>query len=378
MEFFGSAFTLVTGYIVPFLFVLTIVVFFHELGHFLVARWCGVGVETFSIGFGREIVGWNDKHGTRWRLSLIPLGGYVKFVDDSGEASTPDLEALEAMTEEQKARSFHLKPLWAKSAIVSAGPIANFLLAIVIFSFVFSLNGKQLTLPIVDSVQSDSAAAVAGLKPGDRILSIDGNSLESFLDLQRVVSTSAGLELTFEVDRAGEILTLRATPRRKKNVDQFGNEQNIGLLGVGRSISAEDIIYQKYTIPEAIGAGVWETWFIAERTVTFIGGMITGRESTENLGGPIRIAKVSGQIATLGIGALINWAGLLSVSIGLLNLFPIPMLDGGHLMFYAIEAVRGRPLSDRMKDIGFRVGLALVVMLMAFATWNDILSLATS
>jgi len=378
MEFFGSAFTLVTGYIVPFLFVLTIVVFFHELGHFLVARWCGVGVETFSIGFGREIVGWNDKHGTRWRLSLIPLGGYVKFVDDSGEASTPDLEALEAMTEEQKARSFHLKPLWAKSAIVSAGPIANFLLAIVIFSFVFSLNGKQLTLPIVDSVQSDSAAAVAGLKPGDRILSIDGNSIESFLDLQRVVSTSAGLELTFEVDRAGEILTLRATPRRKMNVDQFGNEQNIGLLGVGRSISAEDIIYQKYTIPEAIGAGVWETWFIAERTVTFIGGMITGRESTENLGGPIRIAKVSGQIATLGIGALINWAGLLSVSIGLLNLFPIPMLDGGHLMFYAIEAVRGRPLSDRMKDIGFRVGLALVVMLMAFATWNDILSLATS
>jgi len=378
MEFFGSAFTLVVGYGVPFLFVLTIVVFFHELGHFLVARWCGVGVETFSVGFGRELFGWNDRQGTRWRLSLIPLGGYVKFVDDSGEASTPDAEALAAMTPEQREKSFHLKPLWAKSAVVAAGPIANFLLAIVIFSFVFAINGKQLTLPIVDSVKENSAASEAGLKAGDRILAIDGNPINSFVDLQRMVTTSAGLTLALRVERGGEILTLDAKIRRAENVDRFGNRQKIGLLGVGRSISTDDIIYQKYTIPEAIGAGVWETWFIAERTVTFISGMITGRESTENLGGPIRIAKVSGQIATLGVGALINWAALLSVSIGLLNLFPIPMLDGGHLLFYGIEALRGRPLSDRMKDIGFRVGLALVVMLMAFATWNDILSFTTS
>jgi len=378
MEFFGSAFTLVVGYGVPFLFVLTIVVFFHELGHFLVARWCGVGVETFSVGFGRELFGWHDKHGTRWRLSLIPLGGYVKFVDDSGEASTPDTDALAAMTPEQREKSFHLKPLWAKSAVVAAGPIANFLLAIVIFSFVFATNGRQLTLPIVDSVKEDSAASEAGLKAGDRILAINGNPINSFVDLQRMVTTSAGLTLALRVERGGEILTLDAKIRRAENVDRFGNRQKVGLLGVGRSISADDIIYQKYTIPEAIGAGIWETWFIAERTVTFIGGMITGRESTENLGGPIRIAKVSGQIATLGVGALINWAALLSVSIGLLNLFPIPMLDGGHLLFYGIEALRGRPLSDRMKDIGFRVGLALVVMLMAFATWNDILSFTTS
>lgn len=378
MEFFGSAFTLVVGYGVPFLFVLTIVVFFHELGHFLVARWCGVGVETFSVGFGRELFGWYDKHGTRWRLSLIPLGGYVKFVDDSGEASTPDAEALAAMTPEQREKSFHLKPLWAKSAVVAAGPIANFLLAIVIFTFVFAINGRQLTLPIVDSVKENSAASEAGLQVGDRILAIDGNTISSFIDLQRMVTTSAGLTLALKVERGGEILTLDAKIRRAENIDRFGNRQQVGLLGVGRSISAEDIIYQKYTIPQAIGAGVWETWFIAERTVTFISGMITGRESTENLGGPIRIAKVSGQIATLGIGALINWAALLSVSIGLLNLFPIPMLDGGHLLFYGIEALRGRPLSDRMKDIGFRVGLALVVMLMAFATWNDILSFTTS
>lgn len=378
MEYLEFGFTILTAYIVPFLFVLTIVVFIHEFGHFQVARWCGVGVETFSVGFGKEIFGWNDKHGTRWRLSMIPLGGYVKFVDDAGEASTPDTETLASMTPEQKEKSFHLKPLWAKSAVVAAGPIANFLLSIVIFSFVFGINGKQLTLAIVDSVSPDSAAAEAGLQPGDQIVAIDGSNIDSFLDLQRIVSTSAGLKLSFSVDRAGEILTLEATPKRSKNKDRFGNQQNIGLLGVGRSISKEDIIFQKYTVVEAVGAGVKETWFIAERTVTFIGGMITGRESAENLGGPIRIAKVSGQVATLGLGALINWAALLSVSIGLLNLFPIPMLDGGHLMYYAIEAVRGRPLSDRLKDIGFRVGLALVVMLMAFATWNDILSLATS
>jgi len=378
MEFLNLAFSILAGYVVPFIFVLTIVVFFHELGHFLVARWCGVGVDVFSIGFGREVFGWFDKHGTRWRLSLIPLGGYVKFVDDVSEASTPDIDALKSMSEEQQARSFHLKPLWAKSAIVSAGPIANFLLAIVIFTFVFSMNGEQVTLPIVDSVTPGSAAEEAGLKSGDLILEIDGTPIDSFLDLQRIVSTSVELSLALKIDRAGDILDLTATPRRNENIDRFGNKQNIGRLGVGRSIATEDIIYRKYSIPQAALAGVRETWFIAERTMTFIGGMITGRESTENLGGPIRIAKVSGQVATLGFSALVNWAALLSVSIGLLNLFPIPMLDGGHLMYYAIEAVLGRPLSDRFKDVGFRIGLALVVMLMAFATWNDIWSMAGS
>ncbi len=377
MEMFGWIATLVLGYGIPFLFVLTVVVFFHELGHFLVARWCGVGVETFSVGFGRELVGWTDRQGTRWRVSLIPLGGYVKFSGDSGEASTPDRSVIEAMTEEERAKAFHTKPLWARASVVAAGPLANFLLAIVIFTTVFAINGKQVSAPLVDKVVENSAAEQAGLQSGDLILSIDGKQIESFLDLQRIVSTSAGLPLMVEIRRADELVLIEITPERQEIVDRFGNKQSIGVLGVHRSISQDDIIVQSYTLPQAVVAGTQETFFIVERTITFLSGIITGRESPRNLGGPVRIAQVSGQVATLGFMALINLAALLSVSIGLINLFPIPMLDGGHLMYYAYEAVRGRPLSERMQDIGFRVGLALVLMLMVFATWNDILHIVS-
>lgn len=367
---FGDSFL---SYLLPFLFVLTVVVFFHELGHFIVARWCKVKVLTFSIGFGKEIFGFHDKKGTRWRLSWIPLGGYVKFLGDEDAASTPDQDAMKKMSEEELAGSFHAKPLASRAAVVVAGPIANFLLAIAIFAFMFTFVGQRQTLPIVDAVAKGSAAEQAGFKPGDRILSIDGEPIESFSEMQRIVSISAGQELSIYVDRAGSELALKATPRKQETTDVFGNTIRRGLLGIHRSASPEDWVLKKYDPLTAVWMGTKETYFVISRTLLYLYEVVIGRENADQLGGPLRIAQVSGQVATVGFFALINLAAILSVSIGLINLFPIPMLDGGHLLFYAIEAVRGRPLSDRSQEIGFRIGLALVLMLMIFATYNDVI-----
>ena len=364
------------GYLIPFLFVLTIVVFFHELGHFLVARWCGIKVLVFSIGFGPELLGFNDRHGTRWKLAAVPLGGYVKFLGDENAASVPDQAAAARMSEQDRQQSFFYKPVSRRAAVVAAGPIANFLLAIVIFATVFMLFGKQMTAARVDSVQAESAAAQAGFRSGDVITSIDGRAIESFADMQRIVSSRAGQPLSFEIERGGVRETLNGTPALKEIKDNFGNVHRIGVLGISRSMSADDVRTQRVGPIKAVVMGVEETWFVVERTLSYLGGVIVGRESADQLGGPIRIAQVSGQVATLGFTALINLAAVLSVSIGLLNLFPIPLLDGGHLLFYAIEGARGRPLSERAQEMGFRVGLALVLMLMIFATFNDILHLA--
>lgn len=364
------------SYVLPFLFVLTIVVFFHELGHFLVARWCGVKIETFSIGFGPEIGGFYDKHGTRWRLSWIPLGGYVKFYGDDSVASSADPEALAAMTEEERRGSFHFKSIGQRAAIVAAGPFANFILAIVIFATVFATVGKFVTPPQVDAIAPDSAAATAGFEPGDTIISISGEPIESFSDMQRIVSVSADVPLEFEVDRGGERVTLTATPDLREVEDRFGNKHRIGLLGIQRSAQPDEIMQVRYSVPGAIWEGTKETWFVIERTVNYLVGIIVGRESADQLSGPIRIAEMSGEVAKLGFLALMNLTAVLSISIGFLNLIPIPMLDGGHLLFYGIEAVRGRPLSERAIDIGFRLGLAMVLMLMLFATWNDIVNIA--
>ncbi len=365
-----------TGYILPFLFVLTIVVFFHELGHFLVARWNGVTVTTFSVGFGREIIGWHDKHGTRWRISWLPLGGYVKFLDDESAASTPDLEKIDGLSEEERKGAFHLKPLGARAAVVAAGPIANFILAIVIFAVMFAFVGRQVTTARVDSVAEDSAAEEAGFQPGDLVLEIDGVDIESFADMQRIVSVSADEELVFVLERGDQEIEISATPKRREITDRFGNVQNVGLIGITRSARAEDFNLIKYPLPEAVWRGTQETWFVIARTMGYLYDVITGREDASQLGGPIRIAQVSGQVATLGFAALIQLAAVLSVSIGLINLFPVPMLDGGHLLFYGIEALRGRPLSDRAKEFGFRMGMALLLMLMIFATWNDVANLS--
>jgi regulator of sigma E protease len=366
----------VLGYLIPFLFVLTLVVFFHELGHFLVARWCGVRVVVFSIGFGPELFGFNDRHGTRWKLSAIPLGGYVKFFGDENAASVPDQAAIAAMSPEERRYSFVHQPVGRRAAIVVAGPLANFLLAIAIFAALFMVFGKPSTSPRVDAVQPGSAAEAAGFQPGDVVLTIDGRPVESFSDMQQVVSTSAGETLVFEVDRGGVRITFKAVPTLKESKDRFGNVHRIGVLGITRSPSPDDTHFQPVGPLNALELGVQRTWFVVERTLSYIGGVISGREAADQLGGPIRIAQVSGQVATEGLSSLFSLTAVLSVSIGLLNLFPVPLLDGGHLLFYAIEALRGKPLSERAQEVGFRIGLAIVLMLMIFATYNDILHLA--
>jgi regulator of sigma E protease len=366
------------GYVVPFLFVLTIVVFFHELGHFLMARLCGIKVLVFSIGFGPEIAGFNDRYGTRWKISAVPLGGYVKFFGDDNAASVPDQAAAASMSDADRKDSFMFQPVGSRAAVVAAGPIANFILAIAIFAAIFMTVGKQTTSARVDAVQPASAAEAAGFKPGDLVLAINGEKIESFSDMQRIVSISAGETLSIDVDRGGAPINLKAAPQLKELKDNFGNVHRLGVLGISRSMSPGDIKTEKAGPLRAIVMGAQETWFVVDRTLAYIGGVFVGREAADQLGGPIRIAQVSGQVATAGFTALIHLTAVLSVSIGLLNLFPIPLLDGGHLLFYAIETIRGRPLSERAQEVGFRIGLAVVVMLMIFATFNDILRLATS
>jgi regulator of sigma E protease len=381
-EFFLHSFNTlshgVVGYIVPFLFVLTIVVFFHELGHFLVARWAGVKVLTFSLGFGPELAGFNDRHGTRWKISAIPLGGYVKFFGDDSEASTPSPDLLANMTEEERAGSFHHKKVGPRAAIVAAGPIANFILAVVIFAGMSLYFGKPNTIARVDALQPDSVASAAGFKVGDVIVSIDGHSIESFADMQRVVSTNAGSALEFRVKRENDFLTLSATPALKEVKDLFGNTHRIGQLGIQYNARAEDPKTTPVGYLESIKIGAEQVWFIITSTFKFVGSLFAGAGSASDLGGPLRIAQMSGQAASLGFQFVLQLCAALSVSIGLLNLFPVPLLDGGHLLFYAVEAVRGRPLSDRAQEMGFRIGLGLVLMLMVFATYNDILHLAAS
>jgi regulator of sigma E protease len=382
-EFFLNSFSTLghglIGYIVPFLFVLTIVVFFHELGHFLVARWAGVKVLTFSLGFGPELVGFNDRHGTRWKISAIPLGGYVKFFGDESEASTPaSSETLDRMSAEERAGSFHHKKVGPRAAIVAAGPIANFILAIVIFTCLFTFFGKPSTTARVDKIEASSAAAKAGFEVGDIVTAIDGKTIGSFSDMQRIVGVRAGDTLNFTIKRGDSTLQLKGTPELREVKDSFGNAHRLGVLGITRATAPGDVVTERVDPATALWLGVKETWFVVDRTLAYIGGVFTGREAADQVGGPLRIAQISGQVATIGLTALIHLAAVLSISIGLLNLFPVPLLDGGHLLFYAIEAIRGRPLSNRAQEMGFRIGLGLVLMLMVFATYNDILHLAAS
>lgn len=354
-----------------FLFVLTVVIFVHELGHFLVARWYGVKVKTFSIGFGREIFGFHDRYGTRWRVAWLPLGGYVKFLDDENSASVPSRDALQQLSPEEREGAFQTKPLAARAAIVAAGPIANFLLAILVFAATFTLVGINVTAPRVDEIVPDGAAAKAGFKVGDVIVAIEGQPIETFSDMQRIVNASADRELTFDIKRGEALLTLKATPDRREISDRFGNKLRVGVIGIKRNTTQQEWQFKQYGPAEAVVMAVKESYFIVSRTLGYLYDVVTRRESGDQLGGPLRIADISGQVATLGFLALINLTAVLSVSIGLINLFPIPLLDGGHLMFYAIEAVRGRPLSERAQEVGFRIGFAIVLLLLVYTTYQD-------
>jgi regulator of sigma E protease len=359
-------------YGLAFLSVLTVVVFIHELGHFLVARWCGVHVTTFSIGFGREIWGFNDRKGTRWRIAWIPLGGYVKFMDDDNAASAPSHDALRNMTDEQRRSSFHAKPVWQRAAVVAAGPAANFLLAIAIFAAGFTLYGVRSTAPRVDEVIASSPAAKAGFEAGDVILSIDGRPIRAFNDVLRRVTTSGGREMTVEVDRRGQTVALKVTPQLDEFKDELGNVQSVWRVGIRQRSTPEQVREERVGPIAAVGLATKETSFIITSTLSYLADVVTLRQKPDQLGGPVRIADVAGKVAQRSVFDLIYLAAFISVSVGLVNLFPIPLLDGGHLVFYAIEAIRGRPLSERTQELSFRIGMAVVLTIMMFSMFNDL------
>jgi len=363
----------VIGTLVPFLFVLTVVVFVHEMGHYLVGRLCGIGVKAFSIGFGPELVGFNDSHGTRWKLCAIPLGGYVKFVGDmSATSSQPGSEDIEALSEDERKVAFHTQPVWKRAATVFAGPLFNFLLTIVVFAVLFGTYGRYVAEPMVAEVTAGSPAQEAGIRPGDRFVSVDGEKVETFGDVQRLVSGRAGDSLTFVMLRDGKDITVKATPRLMEQEDALGNKVKVAVIGVvnNRELGQPRLI--TYSAPGAVVAAVDETGQIIARTGQFLKRFAVGREDKCQLGGPVKIAGMAGQAAKLGFEWLVQLVALLSVGIGFLNLLPIPPLDGGHLAFYAVEAVIRRPVSERAMEVIYRTGLFLVLCFMGFVFWNDL------
>lgn len=354
-------------HVVWFLVVLTVLVFVHELGHYWVARRNGVRVDVFSIGFGPELFGWTDRAGTRWKVSAIPLGGYVKMFGDADPASTPDATLAE-MTEEERAVSFHHKRLGQRAAVVAAGPIANFLFAIVVFASVYSIVGQPFTPPEVTNVLPGSAAERAGLQPGDRIVRINGVDIERFEQIQKIILLNLDQPVDLVIVRDGRERSLTASPTIDETADNRGNVVRTPRLG----IAGKKVEFVRHGPVESIWRGVSETWVQTAGTIQALGQIITGRRQTDELGGPIRIAEMSGDVARGGPAALLVFMAVLSVNLGLINLFPVPMLDGGHLLFYGVEALRGRPLGPRAQEYGFRIGLVLVFSLMLFATWNDL------
>lgn len=362
---------LLIGTILPFLFVLAIVVFVHEMGHYLVGRWCGIGVRAFSIGFGPEIFGFNDRHGTRWKLCAVPLGGYVKFVGDMNATSTPDAAHMEQLTSEEKKVAFHNQPVWKRAATVFAGPAFNFLLTIAVFTVVFSLYGRFVFEPTVAEVQPGSPAAIAGFLPGDRFLAVDGNPVETFDDVQSYVSGRAGDPIAFLIARGDQQMTLTATPEVREIENALG-KMKIGIIGVVQTADGGKPRQVSYGVGSAFVEAVDQTGHIVVSTGRFLKRLVGGREDRCQLGGPIRIADMAGKAASAGWEVLIQLIAFLSVGIGILNLLPIPPLDGGHLAFYAIEAVNRRPVSERTMEAVYRVGFLLVLTFMVFVFWNDI------
>jgi len=359
------------AYIIPFLFVLTLVVFFHELGHFLVGRWCGVKVEAFSIGFGPEILGWTDRSGTRWRIALLPLGGYVRFLGDANAASAPDLETVASMPVSDRVLSFPAQPVWKRFLIVLAGPVASLLLAVVIFAGSAYLSGRYILLPKIASVAPGSAAEEAGFQSGDLVLSVDGETIESFTDLQRIVSIQPGEILNIVIDRSGSKMELKAVPRLQER-DSFVGKKRVGVLGLSATRDETTLIFKEETLAGAVQFGMVETVNVVSGSLTYLKNIVIGRAPPDQLSGPVGIARMSGEAAKLGFMALIGMAGLISASIGFLNLLPIPLLDGGHLVLYVIEALRGRPLEAKTVETAFRIGLAFIVALTLFTLFLDL------
>jgi len=372
LAFFLGGESLLVGTIIPFLFVLTVVVFVHEMGHYLVARWCGIGSQAFSIGFGPELIGFTDKHGTRWKISAIPLGGYVKFIGDESATSSPvDVDNASLSADEQQ-RAFHTQPVWKRAATVFAGPAFNIILTIVIFSVFFALYGRQISDPLIAGVQPGSPAAEAGFEAGDRFISVDGEKITTFSDVQRIVSGRAGDKLNFTVERDGKMVDLQAVPAIVERTDPLGNKIKLGAIGVETTEAVGNFRRIEYGPLESVGQAVMETGYIISRTGEFFQRFAVGREDKCQLGGPVKIANMAGKAASQGFDWLIQLMAMLSVGIGLLNLFPLPPLDGGHLVFYAVEAIKGSPVSAAAQEIFYRAGFLLVMGFMGFVLFNDL------
>jgi regulator of sigma E protease len=357
-----------------FILILSVIVFIHEFGHYFFAKLCGVRVEVFSIGFGRELFGINDRSGTRWKFSLLPFGGYVKMFGDAGEASTPDSGALGQMSEADKAVSFHHKPLWKKAAVVVAGPVANFILTIAVFTYFLYSSGMASTEPVIGEVMPDTPALEAGLMAGDRILSVDGVGVESFGEIARRILPNLGEAVTLKLLRDEDEITLELTPIEFTEKDALGNDVTRPLIG----IKSQELTIKDLGFTQAIWLATKRTYEMCETSLTFMGQMITGQRSADQLQGPVGIAKLSGQVTQSGetteqtLRTILWFIALLSANLGLINLLPIPMLDGGHLAYYGIEALRGKPMAQRYQEFGFRIGLAIIACLMAFTLFNDI------
>jgi len=361
------------NYLIPFLILIMIVVFIHEYGHYYFAKRYGVGITDFSIGFGREIFGWNDKSGTRWKICWIPLGGYVKFFGDRNVFSqTEQQEVVDKYSEEDKNKLFILKPLYQRSLIVAAGPLANFVLAILIFAIIYMFVGKDFTPAVVDEVQDNSPAFIAGMKKSDKIISIDNKKVESILEVSTFINTSNSETIEFLVLRNDQKISLLIKPNLVDTKDSLGNSVKRRMIGIRLSPLNNDFQKQPLGPSKAIYYSVKEVWFVTVSSLNYLGKMITGSADTSQLGGPIRIAKITGQVAEHGMIPFFSIMAYISISLGLINLFPIPMLDGGHLMFYLIEKILGRPLSQKTQEGFFRIGLFLLVSLMFFVTFNDL------
>ena len=361
------------NFLIPFILLITIVVFIHEYGHYYFAKKYGVGITDFSIGFGREIFGWNDKSGTRWKICWIPLGGYVKFFGDRNVFSQSEQqELINQYSQEDRKKLFILKPLYQRAIIVVAGPLANFVLAILIFTMINLFVGKDVTPAVINEVQKDSPAFISGLKKNDKILFIDSNKVESILEVSTFINTSTSEKIKFKILRENQQLSILVKPNLVDGKDNLGNNVKKRMIGI--KLSIEDNKIQRKTLGpgKAIYYSLKEVWFVTATSLKFIGKIITGSGDSSQFGGPIKIAKITGQVAEHGLIPFLSIVAYISISLGMINLFPIPMLDGGHLMFYFFEKILGRPLSQKVQESFFRIGLFLLFFLMFFVTFNDL------
>ncbi len=391
---FQTAFT----YLLSYVLVLTLVVTVHELGHFLAAKACDVAIDRFSIGFGKALVSWRDRSGVEWRIGWIPFGGYVRFAGDENAASVPDQEDLETLRRDivkregpqALARYYHFKPVWQRAIIAAAGPISNFLLAITLFAGFLMVFGQYVLPARIGAVDPGSPAARAGFQPRDVIVRADGKPVASFDDIAQLAQLRVNLPTDFVVQRAGREVAITVAPEWRMREDGFGHMRRQGTLGLRPAQTRADVVHLTYNPIQAVGAGVQRTWKVLSSTIYYLGRMVTGQVSADQLSGPLGIAKLSGDVARSstqgsvdlgttilngGVG-LLQLAALISVSIGFLNLLPIPVLDGGHLLFYAYEALARRPLAAKVQAAGYRLGLALVLGLLLFGTWNDLQQLS--